>query len=206
MHLGSAMIRMPAETIASLGLPPLLDFTALSEIIRCNPSVSPPPGPLSALSTVALVTASDMIPFVPCQPLAVALGSQLGIWAFPICVVGQTLAGTIAFTTARRVTDDISSTTNERANEILNSLGDDARGKFETFRRLGTDAKEGTVLLALIGLRLAPFFPFSAGNYLLGSATGVALRPFLIATVFGCFLSNFLSVAIGITGGEVFQA
>ena len=68
---------------------------------------------------------------------------------------------------------------------------------FRSVQTLGaTDGggEEGRVLMALIGLRLTPFFPFSTGNYLLGGATGVGLRPFLIATVMGCTLSNFVTV------------
>jgi uncharacterized membrane protein YdjX (TVP38/TMEM64 family) len=94
-----------------------------------------------------------------------ALGSHLGVWAFPICVLGQTLAGLLAFASARTAADS------DRVQHVLDSLGTQAESKFNEFRQLGT-GEERTVLLALIlaliGLRLAPFFPFSAGNYLLG--------------------------------------
>jgi uncharacterized membrane protein YdjX (TVP38/TMEM64 family) len=63
---------------------------------------------------------------------------------------------------------------------------------------------ETKALLALIGLRLAPTFPFSAGNYLLGGGTSVTFRPFVIATIFGCLLSNLLSVSVGMGGSELF--
>ena len=63
------------------------------------------------------------------------------------------------------------------------------------------DAK---ILLALVGLRLAPFFPFSAGNYLLGGTTSVPLRLFVIAPLFGCLLSNFVSVSVGAGGAMLF--
>ena len=67
----------------------------------------------------------------------------------------------------------------------------------------GGFAMAGSVLplLALIGLRLAPFFPFSAGNYLLGGTTSVPLRSFLAATLLGCLLSNFVSVSLGAAAG-----
>jgi hypothetical protein len=58
------------------------------------------------LGSYMLVTASDMVPFVPCQPLAVALGAKLGVlWAFPITAAGQTTAGLLAFSVARRAAD-----------------------------------------------------------------------------------------------------
>jgi hypothetical protein len=57
----------------------------------------------STLSTMALVTCSDMIPFVPCQPLAITLGASLGrinLGIFHLCrgwwVKQTTLAGRIA--------------------------------------------------------------------------------------------------------------
>jgi len=163
------------------------------------------------ISTIALVTASDMVPFIPCQPLAISLGSQMGIYALPICVIGQTSAGMLAFRAARIASDS------KELQRVLDSLDDKARQEFESFRKLGsTDVtddkdtesqfqKESKVLLALIGLRLAPFFPFSAGNYLLGGATGVSIRPFFIATIFGCILSNILSIGVGMGGSELFD-
>jgi uncharacterized membrane protein YdjX (TVP38/TMEM64 family) len=164
------------------------------------------PDMFTTLSTIALVTASDMVPFVPCQPLAIALGSKLGLWAFPLCVTGQCLAGVLAFKASRAAADS------DAVQKVLDSLGEDGKRQFEEFRKLGKtthgqdcEQGEGKVLLALIGLRLAPFFPFSAGNYLLGGATGVSLRPFIIATLFGCLLSNFLSISVGIGGAELWQ-
>ena len=62
---------------------------------------------------------------------------------------------------------------------------------------------DGKILFSLIALRLAPFFPFSAGNYLLGGTTSVPLRLFVIATLFGCLLSNFVSVSVGAAGGAI---
>jgi uncharacterized membrane protein YdjX (TVP38/TMEM64 family) len=41
--------------------------------------LTPPPSVPSTLSTIVLVTCSDLIPFVPCQPLAITLGASLGI-------------------------------------------------------------------------------------------------------------------------------
>jgi len=183
--------------------------------------VAPPmPDAVTFISTIMVVTISDMIPFVPCQPLAIALGSSssMGVWAYPICVIGQTCAGIISFLFSRYVTNQ----NLQSIQQCLNSLSPEAQEKFNEFRQLGgtrnngssvvdttatnMTTNEGKVLLALIGLRLAPFFPFSAGNYLLGGATSVGLRPFVVATVFGCLLSNFVSVIIvGVGGSELVQ-
>lgn len=91
----------------------------------------------------------------------------------------------------------------QQVHVVLESLGDEAKDKYNEFRALGKTQDEEKVLLALIGLRLAPFFPFSAGNYLLGGGTGVALKPFVLATILGCLLSNVLSVSVGIGGSEL---
>ena len=159
----------------------------------------PPPSIPSTLSTIALVTCSDMIPFVPCQPLAITLGASLGIWAFPICVLGQTLAGIISFSSARAASNT------KQVEHVLSSLSPKAQTTFQEFQTLGTLENKETILLALIALRLAPFFPFSAGNYLLGGATRVPLEPFILATILGCILSNFISVSIGMGGNEILQ-
>jgi uncharacterized membrane protein YdjX (TVP38/TMEM64 family) len=116
-----------------------------------------------------------------------------------MCVIGQTMAGVLAFRAARLASDS------EKVLELLENLDGEAQAKFQELKKLGTTEQESQVLLALIGLRLAPFFPFSAGNYLLGAGTGVGLRPFLLATILGCLLSNLLSVSVGIGGSELLQ-
>lgn len=175
--------------------------------------------PLAVLSTIALVTASDMVPFVPCQPLAISLGAKYGVYAFPLCLVGQTMAGVLAFQSSRKVSDA------EQVQNVLESLGEDGKLRFQKFRTEsllggskdgngdidsnsnsdGGATDERTVFIALVGLRLAPFFPFSAGNYLLGGATDVGLRPFVLATILGCMLSNAVSVLVGMGGAELFM-
>ena len=86
-----------------------------------------------------------------------------------------------------------------------NKLSPEALQKLQEFRSLTSTEEQGNIkiLLALIGLRLAPFFPFSAGNYLLGGTTSVPLSLFGVATLFGCLLSNFLSVSLGSAGGAL---
>jgi len=153
------------------------------------------------ISSLLLVTASDMVPFVPCQPLAMTMGAALGVWAYPICITGQTTAGVLAFLVSRKASDST------QVQQVLEGLASsEARDKFEEFKQLGTTEEESKVLLTLIGLRLAPFFPFSAGNYLLGGGTSVGLRPFFLATLLGCLLNNILSVSVGIGGSELLRA
>jgi uncharacterized membrane protein YdjX (TVP38/TMEM64 family) len=156
--------------------------------------------PVSTLvGSYLLVTASDMIPFVPCQPLAMALGAKLGFaYAFPVTLAGQTTAGLLAFFIARQASD--SSIVQQK---LLQTLDHKTLEKFQDFKdqTSGEDEQDSkTILLGLIGLRLAPFFPFSAGNYLLGGATAVPYSLFGIATVFGCCLSNLLSTSVGAGG------
>jgi uncharacterized membrane protein YdjX (TVP38/TMEM64 family) len=193
IETSTAIAHLPSvDWAASSGLLP-----ALSQALTNPPMV---PTPISFVSTILLVTGSDMIPFLPCQPLAITLGATYGVWAYPMCVIGQTMAGVLAFRAARLASDS------EPVLELLeNNLNDEAKTKFQEFKNLGTTQQESQVLLALIGLRLAPFFPFSAGNYLLGAGTGVGLRPFLLATILGCLLSNLLSISVGIGGSELFQ-
>mmetsp|Transcript_6660 Transcript_6660/g.11630 ORF Transcript_6660/g.11630 Transcript_6660/m.11630 type:complete len:229 (+) Transcript_6660:85-771(+) len=154
------------------------------------------------LASYCLVTASDMIPFLPCQPLAVALGAKLGFeLAFPITAVGQATAGVLAFSAARRLSN---SQITKQA--VSTKLSPEAVQRLQEFRHMTDTEEQGDakILLALVGLRLAPFFPFSAGNYLLGGTTSVPLRLFVIATLFGCLLSNFVSVSVGAGGAMLF--
>lgn len=207
MYLESLPSQMAQLSTSTAEASSMLDHLLSSQVT---------PDLLTFASTILAVTASDMVPFVPCQPLAIALGSTMGLWAFPICVAGQSLAGVLAFQSARFAADK----NVESVNKVLASLTPQASQKFEEFRQLGSysdktnsgnggdDDEDGaknerTVMLALIGLRLAPFFPFSAGNYLLGGATGVGLRPFIIVTVLGCLLSNFVSISVGMGGAAV---
>ena len=199
-------IRTPDELFAFLSA----TFFRVSEILASTKNSDFEPiidNPLAVLSTVGLVTVSDMIPFVPCQPLAISLGARYGAWAYPVCVVGQTLAGVLAFQSSRRVSDA------EGVRRVIESLGEDGQLRFQKFRTeslLGGDgdtttdaANERTIFFGLVGLRLAPFFPFSAGNYLLGGATDVGLRPFVLATILGCMVSNLASILVGMGGAEL---
>jgi uncharacterized membrane protein YdjX (TVP38/TMEM64 family) len=158
----------------------------------------------SIVGSYLLVSISDMVPFVPCQPLAIALGAKLGFYlAFPITLAGQTTAGILAFSAARYAASS------DFVTDALIKLDKDEEtmAKFEEFQRMtGTEENDNrTILLALVGLRLAPFFPFSAGNYLLGGATAVPLPLFAIATLFGCTLSNLVSTSVGAGGVVVLQ-
>ena len=132
-------------------------------------------------------------------------------------MVGQTLAGVLAFQSSRKVSDA------KEVQKVLASLGETGKVSFQKFKTeslLGDgesesesesasgksiSEKERAVFFALVGLRLAPFFPFSAGNYLLGGATDVGLRPFVLATILGCTLSNAVSILVGMGGAELFM-
>ncbi|OEU21490.1 hypothetical protein FRACYDRAFT_235116 [Fragilariopsis cylindrus CCMP1102] len=209
----------------------------------------PIPDITTIFSTILFVTVSDMIPFVPCQPLAISLATVYGIYAYPICVLGQTCAGIIAFQSSRLFSNT------EKVQNVIENLNEDSNELFQNFQNkilkkqkpkpknknddkserskgvigevIGTmtkrrsngndttyddnddndtDVDEWTVFLALVGLRFAPFFPFSAGNYLLGGATTVTIRSFIVATILGCLASNAISVLIGMgVGIELLQ-
>lgn len=199
--------------VESLVLRQGLDSNLLAEAADMLPNVydgvlskliSPDTGDNHSLVTIVgsylLVTASDMVPFVPCQPLAIALGAKLGFsLAFPITTAGQTSAGVLAFLAARRAAGS------DLVQTASNQLNPQAMAEFEKFQRLTSreEQDDQTILLGLIGLRLLPIFPFSAGNYLLGGTTAVPLSLFVIATLFGCVLSNLLSTGVGAGGAEV---
>ena len=181
--------------------PPLLNNILSNFDINQHPTTT-------ILTSYFLVTACDMIPFVPCQPLAIALGAKLGFSiAFPITALGQCTAGILAFTSARQLSNNMINNTPEDDETIMytDKISPEALQKLQEFRTLTSTEEQGNIkiLLALIGLRLAPFFPFSAGNYLLGGTTSVPLSLFGLATLFGCLLSNFLSVSLGSAGGAL---
>jgi uncharacterized membrane protein YdjX (TVP38/TMEM64 family) len=187
---GSDIVALSSSTMMSLQPPDFLaDFVSNFDVEN---NLIP-----TVLSSYALVTFSDMVPFVPCQPLAVALGAKLGFtWAFPITLAGQTTAGVFAFNLGRRAADT------ELVQGYLESLDEEALEKFREFQsKTSSETQDDrTLLLALIGLRITPFFPFSAGNYLLGGTTSVPLNLFCVATLVGCLLSNFLSTSVGAGG------
>lgn len=180
--------------------PPLLNSILSNFDIKQHPITT-------ILTSYSLVTACDMIPFVPCQPLAIALGAKFGFSiAFPITSLGQCTAGILAFTSARQLSNTMINISEEEETIMYtNKLSPEALQKLQEFRSLTSTEEQGNIkiLLALIGLRLAPFFPFSAGNYLLGGTTSVPLSLFSVATLFGCLLSNFLSVSLGSAGGAL---
>ena len=182
--------------------PPLLNDILSNFDIKQHPTTT-------ILTSYCLVTACDMIPFVPCQPLAIALGAKLGFSiAFPITALGQCTAGILAFTSARQLSNNMINNNSVEEEETImytDKLSPEALQKLQEFRTLTSTEEQGNIkiLLALIGLRLAPFFPFSAGNYLLGGTTSVPLSLFGVATLFGCLLSNFLSVSLGSAGGAL---
>ena len=162
--------------------------------------------PFALISTIALVTGTDMIPSIPFQPLAMSLGAKYGACAFPVCVAGQTLAAVLAFQSSRKVSGS------KEVQKVLESLGEEGQvglHKFNTESLLGDGdsdesafEKERTVFFALVGLRQLPFFPF---NYLLGAATDVGLRPFVLATILTCMFSNAVSILMGMGGAELFM-
>jgi len=191
--------------------PPDWSLDSILSVVNHLPDVAstllahspPPPDPVLALTTVALVTANDVVPFIPCQPLVVAVASQLGVWAYPLCVTGQTLAGLIAFASARTAAQ--STMVQNKAADLLKD-NPKALEKFRAFQNVGSNSSERTVFLALLGLRVTPIFPFSIGNYLLGSATRIGYRPFVVATFLGCCISQSLSVSVGMGGAEIIKA
>lgn len=187
------------QIITSFNAPPIIDNILSTYDITQHPLIT-------ILASYFLVTAADTVPFLPCQPLAIALGAKLGWVAFPITVIGQTTAGVLAFTAARQAVSN--SVISEEDAMSKTKLSPEAMQKLQEFRKMTVATEEGQsdtkMLLTLIGLRLAPFFPFSAGNYLLGGATLVPLRLFFVATLFGCVLSNFVSVSVGAAGATIF--
>jgi len=205
----SIFIATTNDAIEQLQLTTTYDTPPLLNNILSNFDINQHPI-TTILTSYFLVTACDMIPFVPCQPLAIALGAKFGFSiAFPITALGQCTAGILAFTSARQLSNNmmnnVSDIDSEEATMYTDKLSPEALQKLQEFRSLTSTEEQGNIkiLLALIGLRLAPFFPFSAGNYLLGGTTSVPLTLFGLATLFGCLLSNFLSVSLGSAGGAL---
>jgi hypothetical protein len=130
-----------------------------------------------------------MIPFVPCQPLAITLGASLGrinLGISHLCrgwwVKQTTLAGRIA--------------------------------PLKNFNLWGQCKNRETMLLALIALaRLAPFFPLFFGRNLLCTFLEEQHEchwnhVFVLATVLKCLVSKQLYQCISghVGGNQVFQA
>ena len=106
----------------------------------------------TTLTSYCLVTACDMIPFVPCQPFAIALGAKLGFGiAFPITSLGQCTAGILAFTSARQLSNNVINKSDEDSEEeetmmYTDKLSPEALQKLQEFRSLTSTEEQGNII------------------------------------------------------------
>ncbi len=162
-------------------------------------------GPLAFIATVAI---AESIPLMPTQPLSLASGLLFGTQKGAACMlIGTTLASLIAFTIARGVGRPLA----ERIlRHEMKGVEVDSEGTrvasgtkgFSVQAKLmeATEAIEnGTFnqqFFAVFVLRMTPFIPFSASNYMLGLSP-LPLTPYVSGTVAGMFFWSFIYASFG---------
>jgi uncharacterized membrane protein YdjX (TVP38/TMEM64 family) len=166
-------------------------------------------GPLGPIAFIATVAIAESIPLMPTQPLSLASGLLFGAQKGAACMlVGTTLASLIAFTIARGVGRPL-------AEKILRhemkgvevdpdgntSTSTSSNGFFvQTKLMEATEAIENGSFWQQTGavfiLRMTPFMPFSASNYMLGLSP-LPMTPYVTGTVAGMFFWSCIYASFG---------
>lgn len=139
-------------------------------------------GPFGPIAFAALFVLATLL-VVPGTPLTIAGALAFGWWSLPLVLVSATLGSVLAFLAARSVL-------RRRVERLIARRP--AMGA--TMEAVGDG---GWRLLTL--MRVSPFVPFNAQNYVLG-LTRVRMRDFLVSTLLGMVPGTVLCVYLGVIG------
>jgi uncharacterized membrane protein YdjX (TVP38/TMEM64 family) len=132
-----------------------------------------------------VVYAMAVLLFAPAAPMTLAAGALYGLWGVPISLAGAMAGAIVAFAIARRWL---------RGHCAFLCSGHRLSASLDqTVAQLGWRA----VLL----MRLAPMVPFSWANYAFGM-TGIGLRGYWMATLFGMLPATVVKVWLGHAGAS----
>lgn len=139
-------------------------------------------GPLGPVAFAALFVLATLL-VIPGTPLTIAGALAFGWWSLPIVLGAATVGSVLAFLAARSVL-------RQRVERVI------ARrpAMVATMEAVGDG---GWQLLTL--MRVSPFVPFNAQNYILG-LTRVRIRDFLVSTLLGMIPGTILCVYLGVIG------
>ncbi|WP_156389619.1 VTT domain-containing protein [Methylobacterium sp. Leaf465] len=139
-------------------------------------------GPLGPVAFAALFILATLL-VIPGTPLTIAGALAFGWWSLPIVLAAATIGSVLAFFAARSVL-------RQRVERVI------ARrpAMVATMEAVGDG---GWQLLTL--MRVSPFVPFNAQNYILG-LTRVRMRDFLVSTLLGMIPGTILCVYLGVIG------
>ncbi|KAL4551596.1 hypothetical protein Ndes2526B_g05870 [Nannochloris sp. 'desiccata'] len=164
-------------------------------------------GPLGPVAFIATVAIAESIPLMPTQPLSLASGLLFGTQKGAACMlVGTTLASLIAFTVARGVGRPLAEKI--LRHEMKGVEVDDEGNAVPSTNGFSVQAKlmEATVAIengslfqqtfAVFVLRMTPFIPFSASNYMLGLSP-LPMTPYVTGTVAGMFFWSCIYASFG---------
>ena len=166
-------------------------------------------GPLGPLAFIFTVSIAESIPLMPTQPLSLASGLLFGAQKGAACMlIGTTLASLIAFTIARGVGRPLAEKIlrHEMKSVEIDSDGNtpstSSSSGFSVQAKLmeATEAIENGTFWQQTGavfvLRMTPFIPFSASNYMLGLSP-LPVTPYLTGTVAGMFFWSCIYASFG---------
>jgi uncharacterized membrane protein YdjX (TVP38/TMEM64 family) len=139
-------------------------------------------GPFGPIAFAALFVLATLL-VVPGTPLTIAGALAFGWWSLPLVLVSATLGAVLAVLAARSVL-------RQRVERLIARRP--AMGA--TMEAVGDG---GWRLLTL--MRVSPFVPFNAQNYVLG-LTRVRMRDFLVSTLLGMVPGTVLCVYLGVIG------
>ncbi|WP_236960318.1 TVP38/TMEM64 family protein [Methylobacterium durans] len=139
-------------------------------------------GPYGPIAFAGLFVVATLL-VIPCTPLTIAAGVAFGWWSLPIVLAAATVGSVLAFVAGRTLLQD-------RVRALI------ARrpAMKATVEAVG---EGGWQLLTL--MRLSPFVPFNAQNYVLG-ITDVRAGAFLVSTLLGMLPGTVVCVYLGVIG------
>ncbi|WP_245516747.1 TVP38/TMEM64 family protein, partial [Methylobacterium segetis] len=139
-------------------------------------------GPYGPVAFAALFVVATLL-VVPCTPLTIAAGVAFGWWSLPIVLAAATLGSVLAFAAGRTLLQD-----------RVRALIERRPAMKATVEAVG---EGGWQLLTL--MRLSPFVPFNAQNYIL-AITDVRPGAFLVSTILGMLPGTLVCVYLGVIG------
>lgn len=139
-------------------------------------------GPYAPVAFAGLFVVATLL-VVPCTPLTIAGGVAFGWWSLPIVLAAATVGSVLAFAAGRTLLQDRVRAAIERRPAMRATVEAVGEG--------------GWQLLTL--MRLSPFVPFNAQNYVLG-ITDVRPGAFLVSTLLGMLPGTIVCVYLGVIG------